>query len=313
MELAPAPTPTPTDPADRPTALVTGSNGGIGLALAHDLADAGWRVLLHGRDPDKLGRARTALGVGGPHEAFRADLATPAGPRDLSRRVVAATHRLDVLVHNAGGLTPQRRTTDWGVEQTMAVNAVAPYALTESLRPLLESTAAVHGGARVVTVASEAHRFARLPEADPADLAEALRQPPGPYIPIVAYFRAKLAAMAWTLELARRLEGTAVTANACHPGLVRTAVFDGMGLVGSAAKLFSALYLSPETGAEAPFRLATAPEYGERTGRYVVRSFFTRPHEAKPSKAARTPANGAVVWEALSRAGRTPGRSCPPR
>lgn len=302
MDLAPAPTAPPADADDRPTALVTGSNGGIGLALAHDLADAGWRVLLHGRDPDKLGRARAALGVGGPHEAFRADLASPDGTRDLAARVIAATHRLDALVHNAGGLMSERRTSEWGAEQTLSVNAVAPFALTEALRPLLASTASVHGGARVVTVASEAHRFTWLPSTDPAALAEALRQPARPYVPVVAYFRAKLAAVAWTLELARRLEGSGVTANACHPGLVRTAVFDGMGpVIGSAAKLFSFLYLSPETGAEAPFRLATAPAYGERTGRYVVRSVLTQPHEATPAKAARTPEAGAAVWDALAR------------
>lgn len=285
------------------TALVTGSNGGVGLALAERLAGDGWRVLLHGRDPDKLARARARLGVGGPHAAFRADLAHPDGPRQLAAAVAEATRRLDVLVHNAGLLRPSRERTEDGVEVTLAVNALAPFRLTQALRPLLASTADAQGGARVVTVSSEAHAAGRLPGPDVDALVRTFRGPDDParYSSVMAYATAKLTATCWTLELARRLADDGVTAHACHPGVVRTGVFGGMGgVLGAAARLASFLYLSPAAGAASPHLLATAPPYGERTGRWVTRGHFREPHEADPPPVAARPDMGAAVWEALA-------------
>ena len=284
--------------APLPTALVTGSNGGLGLALARKLAADGWRVLLHGRDEGKLDRAQATFGA--PHAALRADLATPGGARQLADRVTGETDRLDVLVHNAGGLHPERRMSETGVELTMAINALAPFALTEALRPLLLRTAETHGGARVVTVSSEA-QGRRFPTTDPATLAEALRYSDGSYSSLRAYARAKLAATTWTLELARRLDGTGVTANACHPGIVRTGVFQGLGgLSGLFATLFSVFYLPPSVGAQSPFVLATDPRYGERTGRWLTRGHLRGPHEAEPPAAALDPVTGRAVWDALA-------------
>ena len=305
METAPRLDPTDrpepaSDASDLKTALVTGSNGGVGLALAHRLAASGWRVLLHGRDPEKLARAHARMDVGAPHQALRADLADLGAVRQLAEDIRERTGRLDALVHNAGLLRPSLERTDAGVEMTMAVNALAPFVLTQALRPLLETTARDHGGARVVTVSSEAHSGGRIPTTDPARLAQALRGPTGDYSSLKAYCQSKLVATAWTLELARRLEGTGVTANACHPGVVKTDVFGGMGgALGAVAGLFSFLYLSPETGAESPFLLANGPTYAARTGRWVTRGFLRGPHEATPPAAARDPETGAAVWDAL--------------
>ena len=299
--LEPTDRPAPqTDVAHRPTALVTGSNGGVGLALAQKLAGAGWRVLLHGRDAEKLARAHARLNVDVAHEAFQADLANLGAVRRLADDVREATDRLDVLVHNAGLLRPSLERTPGGVEVTMAVNALAPFVLTDALRPLLERTAADWGGARVVTVSSEAHRAGRLPT---HALADSLGHPaPGDYSSIRAYAQSKLVATTWTLELARRLDGTGVTANACHPGVVRTGVFGGMGgMLGLLARASSVLYLSPGQGAESPHLLATAPRYAERTGRWVTRGFLKGPHEATPPRRASSPVAGAAVWDALGR------------
>ena len=309
METSPSlePSDRPAPPvavAHRPTALVTGSNGGVGLALAGRLAGAGWRVFVHGRDAGKLAEARATLGVDGPHEAFRADLADLGAVRRLAGDVGGATDRLDVLVHNAGLLRPSLERTDANVEVTMAVNALAPFVLTNALRPLLEQTAQEHGGARVVTVSSEAHRGGRLPAASAEGFDEAIRGPdhPARYSSIKAYCQSKLVATTWTLELARRLDGTGVTANACHPGVVRTGVFGGMGgVVGLLARASSVFYLSPKQGAASPFLLATAPRYGERTGRFVTRGFLKGPHEATPPGQAADPAVGGAVWDALGR------------
>ena len=288
------------DVSDRKTALVTGSNGGVGLALAHKLAARGWRVFLHGRDPEKLARAHARMDTTAPHEALRADLADPDAVRRLAEGVRERTGRLDALVHNAGLLRPSLETTAAGVEVTMAVNALAPFTLTNALRPLLEATARDHGGARVVTVSSEAHGVGSIPTTDPAALADALRQPAGRYSSVRAYGQSKLVATVWTLELARRLEGTDVTANACHPGVVKTDVFGGMGgALGLAAQAASFLYLSPKTGAESPFVLATDPAYATRTGRWVTRGFLRGPHEATPPAQAQDPQTGAAVWAAL--------------
>ena len=235
-------------PHPMPTALVTGSNGGVGLALAQKLRDAGWRVVLHGRNPDKLARARDRLGL---DDALRADLARPGDVEALAAGLEARTDRLDALVHNAGLLHPTFERAPSGVELTMAVNALAPAALTDRLRPLLERTAERHGGARVVLVTSEAHRGGAFSDVTP----EALRTPldPGRYWSVKAYAQSKLAALAWGLETARGLDGTGVTVNACHPGLVRTGVFDGFGgLTGIVTKAFSVLYLPPSVGAAAP-------------------------------------------------------------
>ena len=290
--------------ADRPTALVTGSNGGVGLALAQKLAGAGWRVFLHGRDASKLAQARARLGVDAASEALRADLADLGAVRRLADDVRERTDRLDALVHNAGLLRPSLERTAGGVEMTMAVNALAPFVLTNALRPLLEQTAADWGGARVVTVSSEAHRGGRLPSGSAGGVDEAIRGPDQPdrYSSIKAYAQSKLAATVWTLELARRLDGAGVTANACHPGVVRTGVFGGVGgVIGWLAQASAVLYLSPRQGAESPHLLTTAPRYGERTGRWVTRGRFKGPHEATPPSQAADPAVGGAVWDALGR------------
>ncbi len=312
METAPRldPTAPASDTAHLKTALVTGSNGGVGLALAQALAARGWRVLLHGRDPEKLSRAHARMDVGAPHDALCADLADLDAVRQLADDVRERTGRLDALVHNAGLVRPTLERTDGGVEMTMAVNALAPFVLTEALRPLLEATARDHGGARVVTVSSEAHSGGRIPTTDPARLADALRGPSGGYSSVKAYAQSKLVATAWTLELARRLDGTGVTANACHPGVVKTGVFGGVGgALGAAARLFSFLYLSPETGAESPLLLATDPAYARRTGRWITRGFVRVPNEAEPPAAARDPETGAAVWDALGTLPGSPGGS----
>ena len=287
------------------TALVTGSNGGVGLALAQRLAADGWRVLLHGRDAAKLDRAFRSLPVaaGVQHLALGADLADPDAVQRLARETAEATDRLDALVHNAGLVRPALERTPAGVAVTHAVNALAPFELTNALRPLLESTAEAFGDARVVTVSSEAHRGGRFPASDARAIAATMRGPSDPsrYSSVRAYAQSKLVATTWTLELARRLEGTGVTANACHPGVVRTGVFDGVsGVLGVLARAASVFYLSPERGAASPYLLATDPAYATRTGRWVTQSHLRRPHEAEPPDAVQSVAVGAAVWEALA-------------
>ncbi|HOI58000.1 MULTISPECIES: SDR family NAD(P)-dependent oxidoreductase [unclassified Methanoculleus] len=196
------------------TILVTGSTDGIGKATARALLSQGHRVLLHGRN---LGKGRAVLAeleaaTGSDRlSLFVADLSVQERVRDLAREVGRAVDRLDVLVNNAGVFMPEREVLPGGIEMTFAVNYLAPFLLTHELLPLLERSVP----ARIVNVASIAHRSAQAP-----DLANA----PGfeDYDGYKAYAVSKLGIVAFTTRLARTLEGTGVTANSLHPGVIDT-------------------------------------------------------------------------------------------
>ncbi len=194
------------------TVLVTGSTGGIGRATAHALAGMGARVAVTGRDPARVrATAREIRGTtGATVDELVADLSTRSGVRRLADDALAALPRLDVLVNNVGGYWNTRHVTADGLELTFALNHLAPFLLTHLLLDRLVSS----GPARVVTVASHAHTAGRI---DLEDLQGARA-----YSGARAYNQSKLANLLFTYELARRLRGTRVTANAVHPGVVST-------------------------------------------------------------------------------------------
>ncbi len=194
--------------------LVTGGTGGIGKATASGLAALGARVGITGRDQARTEAAAAAIraGLGSPAvEAFAADMSVQAGVRRLAAQVLDTYPRLDVLVNNVGGFWAHRHVTADGLEHTFALNHLAPFLLTSLLLDRL--TASVP--ARIVTVSSGAHARGRI---DCDDLQGARD-----YSGQRAYSQSKLANVMFTYELARRLEGTGVTATVCHPGVVRTA------------------------------------------------------------------------------------------
>ena len=189
--------------------VVTGATSGIGKAAATALARLGAQVLLVGRDHGRAEAAAAQIGSVSalPPKVEIADLASMAQVRSLATRL-AALERIDVLINNAGLMPSERRITPDGFESAFAVNHLAPFLLTNLLLPKLA------GPARVVTVASGAHTTASLDLEDPnmEHGWESWR----------SYANSKLANIMFTRELARRLGGTAVTANCMHPGLVRT-------------------------------------------------------------------------------------------
>ena len=194
------------------TVLVTGATGGIGLATARRLAGLGARVGLVGRDEARAAAAAGRLRDGGAEvDVFLADLSSQRDVRALAGQVLTAYARLDVLVNNVGGYWATRHETVDGLERTFAVNHLAPFLLTNLLLDRLRASAP----ARVVTVSSGAHAMGRI---DLDDLQGAQG-----YNGQRAYNQSKLANVMFTYELARRLEGSGVTANAVHPGVVRTA------------------------------------------------------------------------------------------
>lgn len=269
------------------TVLVTGGTGGIGKATAEGCARLGARVGIVGRDARRAESAAADImaGTGGTVDVFTADLSSLAQVRRLAKEVRGAYPRLDVLVNNAGGTWATRRTTADGFEHTLAVNHLAPFLLTSLLLDLLKRSAP----ARIVTVASIAHATGKI---DFDDLQGAAR-----YSGSKAYSQSKLASIMFTYGLARQLQGSGVTANVLHPGVVRTAFF-----AGDAPPSYKMLTLgrflmkSPEQGAATSVYLASAPEAAGVTGAY-----FADCKPRKSSERSRDAEAARRLWQVSAR------------
>ncbi len=245
------------------TVLITGATGGIGLATASALAALGARVGIVGRSSTRLSNAVEFISRTTPSaqvDTFEADLSAQSGVRAAAAKVQAAYPRLDVLVNNVGGYWAHRHYTFDGLEHTFALNHLAPFLLTQELRDLLVASAP----ARVVTVASAAHALGRIHFDD--------LQSERSYNGQRAYNQSKLANVLFTYELARRLEGTGVTANALHPGVVASDYGrDDPGVFMKYLQPLGARFLkSPEQGAETPVYLAASPEVQGVSGLYFA-------------------------------------------
>ena len=245
------------------TVLITGGTGGIGKATAIGLARSGARVGIVGRDAARGEAAaadiRSASGTTSL-DVFTADLSSQAEVRRLAAEVLDAYPRLDVLVNNVGGFWAHRHVTADGLERTFAVNHLAGFLLTNLLLERLVASAP----ARVVTVSSGAQSTGRI---DFDDLQGARK-----YSGQRAYNQSKLANVMFTYELARRLEGTGVTANVLHPGVTRTAFGgeDQAWYFTTGSGLARRFMKTPAQGAETPIHLASAPELDGVTGRYFA-------------------------------------------
>jgi NAD(P)-dependent dehydrogenase (short-subunit alcohol dehydrogenase family) len=259
------------------TVLVTGGSSGIGRATAVGLARVGAHVAIVGRDARRTHDAAaeiTAAG-GGRVDVFVADLSSQHEVRRLAAEALHQLTRIDVLINNVGGYWHTRRTTTDGLERTFAVNHVAPFLLTNLLLERLQQSSA----ARVVTVASHAHKQGRI---DFADL-----QGEQSYSGARAYNQSKLANVLFTYELARRLRRTSVTANALHPGVVRTSfgAEDPAALQRALVPILRPFMRSPVGGAATSIHLASAPDLAQVTGRYFANSqptaSFPRSHDER--------------------------------
>lgn len=264
--------------------VVTGASSGIGRATVLGLARRGPTLALVCRDPDRgetIRRDVASIPSAGAVNLFLADLSSQREIRRLADELLARYPALHVLVNNAGVVNTQHTTTVDGIETVFAVNHLAYFLLTH----LLLDRLCAAPRARIVNVASEAHKFASRIELD--DVGHQ-----GRYKPMRVYGHSKLANLLFTAELARRLAGTRVTANACHPGAVATQLGQNNGpLARLAIALVRPFFRSPERGAATSIYLASSPAVEGLSGRY-----FMDCREAMPAPQARDDEAAKRLW-----------------
>jgi NAD(P)-dependent dehydrogenase (short-subunit alcohol dehydrogenase family) len=252
-------------------AVVTGASSGIGLHTAIGLARTGMRVVMAGRDRSRIKAARRLVGERSGSDRIDialADFSRLGDVRRLADEILAEYGRLDVLVNNAGLCSPHYRFSADGFELTFAVNHLAPFLLTNLLLDRLKASAP----ARIVTVASEAHRRNRI---DVGDLTR-----PRDWTMMRAYGRSKLCNILFTRALASRLDPNEVVATCLHPGVVATGIGQRGGLTELGWRVLKPFMISPEKGAETPVFLATAPDGKFFHGGYAIRKVLTQPDPA---------------------------------
>ncbi len=270
------------------TVVITGANSGIGLETAVALARAGAKTLITVRDRARGEAAVADIRARSGHDDVDVvvfDLGSIASTRQGAAEILARCDRIDVLVNNAGVVLSSRRETEDGLEATFAVNHLGPFVLTELLLDRLKQSAP----ARIVNVASTAHKGARK-GLNFDDLQSSLG-----YAGMQVYSKSKLANIYFTTELARRLEGTGVTANCLHPGTVATGYGrdgDSSGVLAFGLKVIKPFILNAEQGARTSIYLASSPDVAGVTGKYFVKC---KPR--LPSAAARDDEAARRLWE----------------
>jgi retinol dehydrogenase 12 len=269
------------------TVLVTGGNTGIGLETAAGLAAMGAEVIITSRDEAKGKAAVEEIRRRHPDarvEAMELDLVRLADVRRFAAEFNERFPHLHVLVNNAGLILSDRQVTEDDFESTFQINHLGPFLLTHLLLDKLKASAP----SRIVNVASAAHRGGRL---DFADL-----QSERSYAKMRVYGTTKLCNILFAQELARRLEGTGVTAYSLHPGTVRTGFGkdgDTKGFFALGVKIIGPFILTAAGGAKTSIHVASTPGIERYSG-----SYFQRSKVAKPSSAARDEESARRLWEA---------------
>ena len=242
------------------TVVITGATSGLGRQAAGSFARMGARLVLVGRDRERLEATRDELvgeGSGGAVEAVVADMSSLAAVRAAADEILALAPRIDVVVDNAGAMYPTREVSADGIEMSLATMVVGPFVLVGRLWPRL----AASGDGRLVAVTSGGMYAQRLPLDD-------LGYEGTPYQGARAYARAKRAQVALVREWARRIGGRGVVVNAMHPGWADTPGLEA-SLPGFRS-LIGGLLRSPAEGADTIVWLAAAPEGRATSGRLFL-------------------------------------------
>ncbi len=262
--------------------VVTGASNGIGAVTALELARMGARVLLVVRNEQKgkLVLEQIKNQTGQNAELFLADLSLVGQTRRVAEEISRVAPVIDVLVNNAGGIFTERLETKEGLEMTFALNHMAYFALTTLLLPNLKAAK----NARVVSVSSNAHNMARIRWDD--------LQAKEKFNGTTAYGNSKLMNLLFSNELARQLEGTGMTSNALHPGVVSTGF--AQNATGAWKWFFGfakPFLITPEKGAETSIYLASSHEIESATGMY-----WDKKRPVQPSAAALDQTSQKHLW-----------------
>jgi NAD(P)-dependent dehydrogenase (short-subunit alcohol dehydrogenase family) len=264
--------------------LITGGNSGIGKAAALGLAKLNATVVIVSRDKDKGEATLIELKAKSGNrnvDAMTADLSSLDSVRELAHDFKARYKKLHVLVNNAGVFLPKRIPTVDGLETTFATNHLGHFLLTNLLLDELEESAP----SRIINITSSAHRGTEI---DFDDL-----QGEKKYSGYHAYSQSKLANVLFTYQLAKRLNGTGVTVNCLHPGVVRTGFGkDVTGLMTVLVRIGSPFMMSPEKSARAVIYLATSPELESVSGKH-----FSKGKEEKSSTESYDEASAERLWK----------------
>jgi NAD(P)-dependent dehydrogenase (short-subunit alcohol dehydrogenase family) len=268
------------------TVVITGGTSGIGEVAALHLAGQGARIVLIARDPARgeatLAKLRSA-NPAAQHAAHYGDLSVIADTKRVAQAVAGSETRIDVLINNAGAVFLSRKVSADGLEMTFATNHMAYFVVTNILLDRLKATP----GARIVSTASDAHKSGKL---DFDDL-----QSEKSYSSFRCYGTSKLCNILFTRELARRLEGSGVTANCQHPGFVGTRFGQNNAsniFLKVLARTIMSFGLSPEQGAKTIIHLASSPEVATISGEY-----FYKCKVAVANDAAMDDGNARRLWQ----------------
>ncbi len=272
------------------TVVITGGTSGIGEVAAEELARRGARIVLVARSPERADATMARLASANRdahHTVHFADLSHIADMKRVAAEIAAAEPRIDVLINNAGAMFAKRESTSDGLEMTFAVNHMAYFVITMGLLDRLKATP----GARIVSTASDAHKAGRLD----FDNLQAQKS----YSGFRIYGTSKLCNILFTRELARRLQGTGVTAVCLHPGFVATRFADNndslvLGTLFGFIKRIAAI--SPEKGAKTIIHLASSPDVEGKGGTYWYKCA-----PIAPTAAAQSDADARRLWEISER------------
>ena len=256
------------DPLEGKVCLVTGTTGGIGLEIARGLARRGAHVILHGRTIERAEAVGASIRQRNKNvqlETVGADLGSLAEVREMAKEVARRHPKLDVLVNNAGVLMTRLELSKDGYEMTFAVNHLAPFLLTNMLLESLRNS----GAGRVVTLASVAHRGGFI------DFGN-LKGERG-FNSMAIYSSSKLANVLFTNELANRVEGTGVTANCLHPGVINTGLWRRSRPIAMAFGLCQLFFPDASKGADTALYLAGDPAVAGLNGGYFSKRKMRSP------------------------------------
>ena len=263
------------------TAIITGATSGIGKVTALAIAREGAHLVLPVRNMEKGEALREEIisETGNKSiELMSCDLASLDSIRSFAKSFLTKYDQLHLLVNNAGLWESKRKESSDGIEMNFAVNHLAPFLMTNLLLDVIKKSAP----ARIINVSSTAHKYAKM---NFDDLEGEKR-----WDSMKSYAQSKLSNIFFTRKLARELEGTGVTVNCLHPGVVSTNLFDNMP--GFFRRIFGLFMISSEKGAETSIFLATSPEVENISGAY-----FKKKKRAKTTRHAEDMKAADILWE----------------